>query len=203
MRELDQIRSRIKKRKSKLKLDKEVCELDNTKTSNLFKILTSIMTIYILFVSIAIYAKKDQDAIILNKVLDTNINFRDFNKTLNNLLNLRVIDNSEEPSHDQVVSSNVSYVHIEDDYYVSEGNVAVALDDGVVTYVNGKDENYTIIVEFDSGIRATYSNLSEVNVFVNDRVYKEDIMGLYLEKVEIIFIRNSEKLTYEEVINLI
>ena len=203
MKELEQIKARIKRRKSKINLNIGASSTEESKTTNLFKIVTSIMTIYVLFMSIAIYAKKDQDAIILNEIFDTNINFRKFNKTLNNLLNLRVIDNSDEPNYDQVVSSNVNYIHLEDDYYVSEGNVAISLDDGVVTYVNGKDENYTVIVEFDSGIRATYSNLNEVNVFINDRVYKGDIMGMYEEKVEIIFIRNSEKLTYEEVIKSI
>ena len=119
------------------------------------------------------------------------------------ILNLRIIDNSKEDIHDQVVSSEVSYIHLGDDYYTSEGNVAIALDDGVITYVNGKDENYTVIVEYDNGIRATYNEVKEVNVYVNDRVYKDDILGSYIDKVEIIFIKDSEKISYEEVVKLI
>lgn len=204
MSEIDKIKRRINKRKVKIDINDEVKDLSsNSKSSNLFKILMGIMTVYALFMSVAIYAKKDENAVALNKVLNTNINFSSFNKSLNKLLNFRIIDNSNEDIHDSVVSSNVTYLSLGDDYYTSEGNLVVALDDGVITYVNGKDESYTIIVEYDCGVRATYDNMSEVNVFVNDRIYSEDILGSYSDKVKIIFIKDSSKISYEEVISII
>lgn len=201
MKELDKIKQRINKRKKRNGLNKEETAIN--KSSKWFNVITSIMTIYVLFMSFAIYAKKDQDATILNDVFNTNINFKKFNSTLNSLLNIRLVEDEKDPVYDQVVSNDVIYMGVGEDYYVSEGNVAISLDDGVVTYVNGKDENYTIIVEYDSGVRATYNNLNEVNVYVNDRVYKDDIIGSYDDKLEMIFIRNSKKISYEEVIALI
>ena len=105
--------------------------------------------------------------------------------------------------HDMVVSSNIRYVSLGDDYFTSDGNIIASLEDGVVTYVNGKDESYTIIVEYDNGIRATYNEVNEVNVFVNDRVYKDDILGSFNEKVQIVFIKDNKKISYEEVLEFI
>ena len=204
MSEIDKIKRRINKRKVKVDINNEVKDLSNNgKSSSLFKVLMGIMTVYALFMSVAIYAKKDENAIALNKVLNTNINFTSFNKSLNKLLDFRIIDNSNEYIHDSVVSSNVTYLSLGDDFYTREGNLVVALYDGVITYVNGKDESYTIIVEYDCGVRATYDNMSEVNVFVNDRIYSEDILGSYTDKVKIIFIKDSSKISYEEVISII
>lgn len=203
MKELEKIKQRISKRKKKMSLNQEVSEMERKKTSSLFRCITAVMTVYVLFMSFAIYAKKDQDAVIFNNIFNTNVSFVDFNKALNKLLNLRIIDNKDSEIHDQVVSNDIVYMGVGDDYYVSDGNLAISLDDGVVTYVNGKDENYTIIVEYDSGIRATYNEVNEVNVFVNDRVYKDDIIGSYDDKIEIIFIKDSEKITYEEVVDII
>ena len=38
-----------------------------------------------------------------------------------------------------------------DDYYVSEGSIVTSLDDGVVSYVNGKDDNYRHDREHNEG----------------------------------------------------
>jgi len=204
MSEIEKIKRRINKRKTVIDINNEVKTLEqNSKSSKLFKLIMSFLGLYALFMSFAIYARKDENATIINSVFNTNINFSDFNRGLNKLLNLRVIDNNDINGIDQVVSSNVSYMSLGEDYYTSDGNLVVALDDGIVTYVNGKDENYTIIVEYDSGIRATYYETNEVNVFVNDRVYKDDIIASFDDKVQIIFIKDSQKLSYEEVVKYI
>ena len=148
--------------------------------------------------SFAVYAKKDQSATVFNSIFNTKVNFTGFNKTLNKLLNPRIIENVDPIIDDQVVSSDVKYIGIGDDYYTSDGNLVVALSDGVITYVNGKDDTYTIFVEYDNGIRATYTEVSEVNVYVNDRVYMEDILGSFNEKVHIIFIKIA--LSYPSII---
>ena len=203
MKEIDKIINRINKRKN-IDINNEIKELDrNDKSSNLFKILMGIMTVYVLFMSFAIYAKKDEQASVVNNIFDTNINFTNFNRTLNKLLNLRIVDNVDKDIESSVVSSDVEYLSLGDDYYASEGNLLVAIDDGIVTYVNGKDNNYTVIVEYDCGVRATYNVVNEVNIFVNDRIYKEDILGSFDERVHIIFIKDNAKITYEEVISFI
>lgn len=204
MTNIEKIRKRIEKRKRKVDLFQEVKSLENkNKSNNLYKIMMGIMTVFALFMSFAIYAKKDSNGVYINSILNTNFNFTSFNKSLNNLINFKIVEDSNNPIQDMVVSSNVNYINVGDDFYTSEGNLAVSMDNGVITYVNGKDDYYTVIVEYDSGVRATYNGINEVNVYVNDRVYRDDILGSFNEKVEIIFIKNSEKISYEEVISII
>lgn len=203
MKEIDKITNRINKRKKRVDINAEIKEFDHNKSSNLYKVLMGIMTVYTIFMSFAIYARKDENATLINNVFNSDINFSSFNKVLNKLLNVRIIDNVDNDLDSSLVSANVEYFSMGNDYYTSEGNLLVAMDDGVITYVNGKDNNYTIIVEYDCGVRATYNEVNELNIFVNDRIYKEDILGSFDDQVHIIFIRNNNKVTYEEVIAII
>jgi hypothetical protein len=159
------------------------------------------MTIYALFMGVAIYAKKDTNATYFNSIFKTNINFNEFNERINNLLDLHIISDSIK-DEDLTVSGSVNYIELGDDYYISDGSLATSIDSGIVSYVNGKDDNYTVIINYDNGVMATYYDLVEVNVFNNDRVYMGDILGSYNEKVKIVFIRNDEKITYEDVISI-
>ena len=201
MNKIEREKKRIDKRK-KCVIDVEVKALGKNEAGALYKGVMTFFTLCALFLSFAIYAKKDENATLFNSVFDTNINFKSFNKGLNSLFNPRVVD-VEDEIKDQVVSSNVSYIYLGDDYYSCEGDLLVAIDDGVVTYVNGKDNDYTLIVEYDSGFRGTYYNVREVNVYVNDRVYSDDILGSFEEKVEMLFVKDGSKISYEEVIGII
>lgn len=204
MKEIEKIKSRIEKRKIKDNIACEMKRLESNKNSKLYNICMGIMTVYVLFMSFALYAKKDNNAVLMNSIFDTNVNFTKFNATLNKLINFRIVEENTPLLEDMIVSNNsVTYQSLGDDYYTSEGNLVVALADGVITYVNGKDYNYTIIVEYDNGIRATYNEINEVNVFVNDRVYQDDILGSFDDQVNIIFIKDHNKITYEEVIAFI
>lgn len=203
MNEIEKIKQRIKKRKQKVDINYDIKKVESKKSTTLFKVIMATMSVYALFMSFALYAKKDESATFLNSVFNTEINFKGFNRTLNKLFNLRIIDNVDDEMDDMVVSSDIRYVSLGDDYFTSDGNIIASLEDGVVTYVNGKDESYTIIVEYDNGIRATYNEVNEVNVFVNDRVYKDDILGSFNEKVQIVFIKDNKKISYEEVLEFI
>lgn len=200
MNEIEKIKRRIDKRKHHIRIDDEVKVMDKANKSNLFKIVMSIMTLYVLFMSFAIYARKDESGTMINSIFNTNVNFTKFNNTLNKFLNFKVVETPNTPLLDQAVSSDVNYINLGDDYYTSDGNMVVSMFDGIVSYVNGKDNNYTVIVEYNNGVRATYNNVNEVNVYVNDVVYQNDILGTFNEKVGIIFIKDNEKISYEEVI---
>lgn len=171
----------------------------NNKKASFYKITMSIIILYSFFMGFAIYAKKDVNALYLNSILNTDFNFKQFNESINDLLDLRIVEQNK--NKDEVVNGSINYVELGDDYYMSDGNLVVSLDDGVVSYVNGKDDNYTVIVEYDNGIMATYYNLIEVNVFSNDRVYSSDIIGSYNEKVKVVFIKDNVKIAYEDVIS--
>ena len=192
---ITKIKKSLKRRHIELKDE----ALKINKKSNLYKICMLFMTVYALFVGFAIYAKNDVNGIYLNSVLKTNFNFKEFNETINDFLDLRII--KDKNNGDMVVSGSTNYIDLGNDYYMSDGNLAISLDDGVVSYVNGKDDSYMVIIEYDNGVIDTYYDLVEVNVFSNDRVYSNDIIGSYNEKVRIIFIKNDMKVSYEDAIS--
>lgn len=196
MNSIDKIKRNFKKR-NKTNLKEDVLKIN--KKSNLYKISMFFMVVYALFVGFAVYAKNDVNAIYLNSLLNTDFNFKKFNESINDLLDLRIIKIDKD--EDMVVSGSINYIDLGDDYYMSDGNLAISLDDGVVSYVNGKDNNYMVIIEYDNGVMATYYDLVEVNVFSNDRVYSSDIIGSYNEKVRVIFIKDDVKISYEDAIS--
>ena len=203
MENVKKIAKRINKRKMKSSIQGEIFELEqNKKGQRIYKWFMFLLGVYAIFVSFAIYVKKDESATTLNSLFKTDMNFSSFNKAMGKVINFRIVEQSVSSSNEQTVSSTINYINMGNDYYTSDDHLLVALDDGVVTYVNGKDENYTVIVEFDKGYRATFTDISEVNVYVNDRVYKDDILGSFNDEIKILFIRDKNKLTYEEVLAL-
>jgi hypothetical protein len=196
--EIDKIKKNLSKRKKSLNNEAK----NINKKSGFYRVIMTIMTIYALAMSFVIYAKKDENAIILNSIFKTDINFSTFNSKINDFLDLRILNSKDNEVDSLVVSGEVYYIELGNDYYISEGDIVSGLADGVITYINGKDDRYTVIVEYDNGIRATYYDLIEVNVFSGDRIYSNDIIGTYNEKVKIIFIKDNVKLNYEEILEL-
>lgn len=185
-------------RKRKMSLKEEAIRVNDN--HGIYKISMILMTIYAVFISFAVYAKKDESALLINSVFNTNIDFKSFNSKMNDFLDLRIFHLNDKLLESEAVSGEVEYIYLGEDYYVSESNMVVALKDGLVSYVNGKDDNYFVIVEYDNGVRANYYDLVEVNVFSGDRVYENDIIGSYNDKVKMIFIKNNKKLEYEDII---
>ena len=104
---------------------------------------------------------------------------------------------------DVPVSNIPNYVHIGNDEYVSGSSEVTSIDDGVVTYIYNDENGYSVIIENDSGFRSVYSNLIDVSVKVNDRIYFESAIGIVSEKVSIVFSKENSKLTYEQVLQLL
>ena len=172
MSELDKIKNRIQNRKGKSKeLDININKISKvySRPSKLYKLSMSLLLILALFLSVAIYAKKDEQGKLIEEKLGININFASFNKVLNSLLNFRVVNNIS--SLDSPVANTPSYIHTGDDLYLSDGSEVTSIDDGVVSYIHKDETGYLVIVENDSGFRSVYSNLLDVSVKVNDRIY--------------------------------
>ena len=203
MKELEKIKNRIHSRRGSSQeviIDVEEVERKYSKPSKLYKFSMFILVIMAMFLSVAVYAKKDENGNFLKEHLGININFSAFNKTLNKLLNFRAIDNIQ---NDIPVSNVPNYVHMGNDKYVNGSSQVTSVDDGVVTYIYNDEQGYLIIVENDSGFRSVYSNLTDVSVKVNDRIYFESVIGVVNEQVEIIFSKDNEKITYEQVLELL
>jgi len=204
MEELEKIKNRIQNRRNSSKeVDVEVIEMERlyTKPSKFYKVVMFTLIIMALFLSVAVYAKKDENGNFLKDKFGINVNFTSFNKTMNKLINFRVFDTVI--TNDSPVSSVPNYVHMGDDVYVNGGSEITSIDDGIVTYVYNDETGYLVIVENDSGFRSVYSNLVDVSVKVNDRVYFDSVIGVVNEEVKIVFSKNNKKITYEQVLRLL
>jgi len=204
MSELEKIKNRIQNRKGRSKeVDVDITDVEKTysRPSKFYRITMTLLVAIALFLSIAIYAKKDEQGEFLENTLGIDINFASFNKTLNNLLNFRAVDTLT--TQDQPVANIPSYIHTGDDLYLSDGSEVTSIDDGVVTYIYEDANGYLVIVENDSGFRSVYSNLVDVSVKVNDRVYFDSVIGIVEEKVKIVFSKDSQVISYEQVIELL
>ena len=187
MKELDMIKNRIQNRRGVSKeavIDIEEVERKYSRPSKLYKFSMFILIIMAMFLSVAVYAKKDENGKFIKENLGINVNFISFNKVMNNLLNFRVADTIVD---DVPVSNVPNYIHMGNDVYVNGGSDVTSIDDGVVTYIYSDETGYLVIVENDSGFRSVYSNLVNVSVKINDRVYFDSIIGVAEETVNIVF----------------
>ena len=204
MEELERIKNRIQNRRNNSKdVNIEVLEIEKvySKPSKFYKATMCFLVILALFLSVAVYAKKDENGKFLEENLGININFASFNKIMNKLINFRVVETIT--TGDAVVSNVPSYLHMGNDVYVNGGSEVKSIDDGVVTYISSDEIGYLVIVENDSGFRSVYSGLVDVSVKINDRVYFDSIIGAMNEEVKIVFSKNGEKINYEQVLGLL
>ncbi len=204
MEELEKIKDRIHGRRNNSNVvDISVKEIENTysKPSKLYKLVMFTLVLMALFLSVAVYAKKDENGKFLSERFGININFASFNKTMNKLINFRAVNsfiNSDYP-----VSYIPNYIHMGDDMYVNGTSEVKSVDDGIVTYIYSDETGYLVIVENDSGFRSVYSNLVDVSVKMNDRVYFDSVIGVVEEEVKIIFSKDNKQITYEQVVELL
>ena len=85
MEELEKIKNRIQNRRNCSKeVDVEVVEMERmySKPSRLYKITMFTLVVMAIFLSVAVYAKKDENGKFLKDTFGVNINFASFNKTL-------------------------------------------------------------------------------------------------------------------------
>ncbi len=79
------------------------------------------------------------------------------------------------------------YTQVEGPYYEATNQQVVAIDDGVVLYLDQQESGYLIIIKQDNEILATYGTMSEVHVQENDRILKGQILGLTQDVVYLDF----------------
>ncbi len=100
------------------------------------------------------------------------------------------------------VSEPISYIAYKDDYFFSDSNRAVSIDDGIVIYCNEQESGKVVMIKQDNGVITTYGALQDVQCQENDRVLKGMVLGTYDEAIFLQFHLNSEKISYEEALSL-
>ncbi len=162
-----------------------------------------IFVICILFLSFLIYAKNDENGLMLQKYFNLNVSFKEFNNkiglTLSKMFsNLNIFD--EEEKKDKMVSQSVYYQSVGDNYYTYETHEVVMLNYGKILNIKNENNFYVVNVYYSSGINACYYELNDVNVKKGDLLNKRESIGTYEEKFKVIFAKNNQIITYEEVL---
>ncbi len=97
----------------------------------------------------------------------------------------------------QTVSSNVMYEQIATGIYQCEDEKIRCLDDGIVQAV----DNNQIIILYQNGVKATYSNLASTLVKAYDRIENNEVIATYEQQFALSLIKNNQEVSLIDVFN--
>lgn len=101
---------------------------------------------------------------------------------------------------DSEVSTQVSYQHVNGDFYTGEGNQVLALDKGKVITVKKNDEklgNYIVVLD-QQDVEITFGHLQDIQVKLYQEVQAKDILATYDDKFTMTFERLGKTITYQD-----
>ncbi len=186
MNDLDDIRKRINKRQGKT--------LTNHHFTILYNAMTKMMVVMLVGLAVLSYVKiSPNGTYIQDYILNS-----DYYNMVSSWISQHLF-----VSDDMIVSTQVSYTHISDNYYTNSTNEVLNFDNGRVIYVDYQDilGNYVTIL-LDNGIEITYGQMNDVFVSVYDKVEASTILGTYDDNLIIIFTQDGQEIDYSTFIEL-
>jgi len=159
----------------------------------------SFMGVLCVCLSILIYTKDDKRADNFNDKLGIKIDFGQINSNFSQFIDKTVglTFLSYKNNGNQAVANVDSYTPKENDLYETNDGRIISLARGTITFLSADKTGHTMVVQYDNGITATYSLLTEVLVQSMDRIDEDDVIASG-NIFKIIFTKNGKQIRYEE-----
>lgn len=186
MEKITKIRNRISKTESKNKI------------LNFFSLIMVILSICL---GIMIYAKKDENGAFLKENFGVSYNFSEFNMKANSIINdLFKFDLSKNDKNDEQVNNQVTYIELGQNLFSSGSTSIEMMHNGIILGVYKDEYTYSLLVNYENGVLASYSNLLDVNVKQYDELDKGEVIGSYEESFKVLFKKDNKIISYNEAI---
>ncbi len=204
MEDYDQIYKRIHERKkiNQEKPKKEKKEKGEKKRS--FKLINRILGLICLIMAFLIYAYKDPNATLINKLFHTNISFEKINQFManlgNTLTNFFSFGTKNNDSEEIEVSSKSNFIKVSEFYYTNNDKTAYSFTAGTIINISEEEDGYQIMVKHDNGYVGIYEELDATLVKEYDRIKENDKLGYFEVEFALYFIKDGTTYSYEDVV---
>lgn len=182
---------------------------ENKKTSYIKNFFIRIFIIIILFLSLMIVTKKNDNLKdkIYNYVYKEDISFtkikKIYNKYLGGVLPLKKETNTEKVFSEKLTYTEKSKYNDGVKLTVTEDYLVPSLSEGMVVFVGDKEDyGNTIIIEDLNGMNTWYSNIENTSLKMYDYINKGDYIGNTKgDNLYLVFSKDDKFLDYEKYIN--
>ena len=187
MNDIDEIKKRIKDRKNN---DHKV--LTDYHFSKVYNGMIKCMIVMLTLLSVGSFIKISPHASIINQYILNDQYYKDaYNWTMTYISGL--FNQSRV-----VVSEEISYTHIKDNYYTNMSNEALNFTNGRVVYIGNQPLlGQYVVVMLENNIEVTYGNLSDVFVGLYDTLESGTIIGTYNDQILLVFNEGIKEISYE------
>lgn len=187
MSDIEEVKRRIRKRKGK-----EVHQtLNDRHFKRVYNVMIKSMVVLLVGLSLVTYFKINPSSNIKTYILN-DATFKSFTTWASNTFL------SFLPEQDLPVSSEVTYQHLEDDYYTNNSNEVVNMKKGKVIYTGNQEMvGAYVVVLFDNDVQVTYSGMQEVFVDLYDTVEQGMVLGTYDQKLILLFEYLGKDIDYD------
>jgi len=173
--------------------------------SSVLSFLSSLCIIASIALGVLIYGKNDVNGKWLKDNFGIEFSFAKINETMSKytdyLLDFDIF--SFLKKNDLPVNYEPDYTYLGNNNYEASSNMITSIGEGTVVFVGEENEKHIIIIQHDLGYTASYFGLEECFVKKYDRVNDKDNIGSSYEYISIKFEKDSEEISYEEVVELL
>lgn len=187
MSDIDEIKKRIKDRKRD-----EHKVLTDYHFSKVYNGMIKCMIVMLTLLCVGAFIKISPHA----NIIDTYILNDEYYKELLNWGMTHVQNFFDNDS--VIVSKEVSYIHVEDNYYTNYSNEVINFSNGRVIYIGNQPiMGSYVIVLLENNVEVTYASLTDVFVELYDTVEAGTLIGTYNKEVMLIFNEGVQEINYE------